>query len=336
MTFLSFRLIFLSVLAALLLAPLALRLAPRLGLIDVPGSLPHKQHDRAVPMMGGWVIFLTVLLVTPRLFSGAAPDLAWILAASLIVFIFGVIDDRIGLSAPAKLIGQSIAALALITSGVQVLLFPLAYNWANLLLTFIWLVGITNAFNFVDSMDGLAVGLAVLAAGFFMLVTLEAGQDALSALAAVLMGACIGVYFFNAHPARMFLGDAGSQWLGFILAAIGILYTPQGFQRSQSWFVPILLVGVPIFDTALIVVSRLRRRLPLYRANMDHTYHRMVRFGVDRSHAVMTMHLAELLLSCLAFILLSFRPLWANISFAALIIGGFSLMLWMDGRARWR
>jgi UDP-GlcNAc:undecaprenyl-phosphate GlcNAc-1-phosphate transferase len=335
MTFESFRLIFLSVLAALLLSPLALRLAPRLGLIDIPGSLPHKQHNRSVPMMGGWVLFLTVLLIAPGLFSGGFTELGWVLATSLIVFVFGVIDDRVGLSAPPKLIGQGIAALALITTGIQVQLFAPANDWINLVITFVWLVGITNAFNFVDSMDGLAVGLAVLSAGFFMLVAQDAGQVTLSSFAAVLMGGCIGVYFFNASPARMFLGDAGSQWLGFILAAIGILYTPQGFLRTQSWFVPILLVGVPIFDTGLIVFSRLRRRLPVYRARMDHTYHRMVHFGVDSGHAVLAMHIAELLLSCLAFVLLSFSPLWANLSFAVLLAGGFSLLLWMDSRARW-
>jgi len=335
MTILSFRLIFFSVILALLLSPLAARLAPRLRLIDIPGSLPHKQHDRTVPLMGGWVILFTLLAVGAPVLAASTGAVPSILASSLIVFIFAVVDDRIGLSAPYKLIGQGAASAVLVLSGVQVQLFAPALNWANVLITVVWLIGITNAFNFVDSMDGLAVGLAALSAGFFMLVTLDAGQTELSSLCAILLGACIGVYFFNVKPARLFLGDGGSQWLGFMLAAIGMVYTPVGFLRSQSWFVPILLVGVPIFDTVLIVYSRIRRGRSLYRASLDHTYHRLVRFGLDSNRSVLAMHLAALLLNCLAFILLEAAPLWANVLFVSVLAGGVLLMIWMDRRVRW-
>ncbi len=335
MTIPYFRLIFFSVMLALMLSPFAVRLAPRLRLIDIPGSLPHKQHTRSVPLMGGWVLLLTLLVIAAPALAGSTTEIIPILASSLIVFLFGVVDDRIGLSAPYKLLGQGAAAAVLILSGVQVQLFAPALNWANLLITVVWLVGITNAFNFVDSMDGLAVGLAALSSGFFMLVALGAGQGELSSLSAVLMGACIGVYFFNVNPARLFIGDAGSQWLGFMLAAIGIVYTPVGFLRSQSWFVPILLVGVPIFDTVLIVFSRIRRRRPLFRASLDHTYHRLVHFGVDSVRSVLAMHLTALLLNCLAFILLASSPLWANLLFGLVLVGGILLVIWMDARVRW-
>lgn len=335
MTIPGFRLIFFSVTLALLLAPIAIRLAPRLGMIDVPGSLPHKQHTRSVPLTGGWVLLLTMFAISAPAVAGAAAEIVPILSSSLIVFLFGVVDDRIGLSAPYKLLGQGAASVVLILSGVQVQLFPPALDWANLLLTVVWLVGITNAFNFVDSMDGLAVGIAALTAGFFMLVSLEAGQAMLSSLCAILLGACIGVYFFNISPARMFIGDAGSQWLGFMLAAVAIVYTPAGFLRSQSWFVPILLMGVPIFDTVLIVFSRIRRRRPLFRANLDHSYHRLVQFGVDKTRSVLAMHLAALLLNCLAFILLAVDPLWANILFVCVLLAGAGLLAWMDARVRW-
>jgi UDP-GlcNAc:undecaprenyl-phosphate GlcNAc-1-phosphate transferase len=335
MTLPAFRLIFFSVILALALCPFAIRLAARLRLVDVPGSLPHKQHTRSMPLTGGWVLLLTMLLVGGPAIAGPRSELIPILASSLIVFLFGVVDDRIGLSAPYKLLGQGAASAVLILSGVQVLLFPPSLNWANIALTVIWLVGIANAFNFVDSMDGLAVGLAALSSGFFMLVALESGQTELSSLSAVLMGACIGVYFFNVSPARLFIGDAGSQWLGFMLAAIGIVYTPVGFLRSQSWFVPILLVGVPIFDTFLIVMSRLRRRRPLFRANLDHSYHRLVRFGLDSTRSVLAMHVAALLLNCLAFILLAATPLLANVLFGLVLLGGLVLAIWMDGRVRW-
>src|SRR3972149_3753355 len=129
------------------------------------------------------------------------------------------------------------------------------------------IVGITNAFNFVDSMDGLALGLAGIAAAFFMLVTIDSAQPILAALSAVVFGATIGAYFFNAAPARMFLGDSGSQLLGFLLAAIGIAYTPAsaGLPQGVTWFTPILVLGVPIFDMGLVVISRLRSRRPTCR-----------------------------------------------------------------------
>ena len=308
---------------------------PRFKLLDVPGSLPHKQHEHTVPLAGGFVLFIVVLAISWEAIFMPAGQILPVFMMSSVVFVFGVLDDRFGLSAPLKLAGQGLASAGLLLQGVRVLLFPVAWDWVNIAITLLWLIGITNAYNFVDSMDGLAVGLAGLAAGFFMLVTQEAGQQALSAFSAAVLGACIGVYFFNARPARYFLGDAGSQWLGFVIASLGILYTPVGFLRSQSWFVPILLVGVPIFDTVLIVISRLRRRLPLYMAGMDHSYHRLVAFGVVNTRAVLAMHIMQLSLSCLAFLLLSLPPLWANLAFGGVLLGGLGLLLWMDSRSRW-
>lgn len=335
MTITVFRVLFLSTCAALLLSPVAIRIAPRLNLLDIPGSLPHKLHDRAVPLVGGWVIFIAVLLVGGGLAPQSTDLLGPILLASAVIFVFGVLDDRFGFSAPMKLIGQGLATLLLVFMGIQVRLLPADWNWLNITLTVLWLVGMTNAFNFVDSMDGLAVGLAAVSSAFFILITQEAGQPLLATFSAIILGACIGVFFYNLMPARLFLGDAGAQWLGFVLAAIGMVYTPQGSLRSQSWFIPILLLGVPIFDTTLILVSRLRRGRAWYRANTDHTYHRMVHFGMEKDRAVAAMHIMSLLLGSLAFLLFSLPPLWANLGFAGIALGGLGLLLWMDSRARW-
>lgn len=335
MSILIFRLIFLSTLTALLLSPLAIRFARRFNMMDVPGSLPHKRHDRPVALVGGWVLLSAVLFVGLPGLLKAGEDLTHLLWMSGVVFIFGVIDDRIQLSPPLKLLGQFTAAIGLISMGVSVQLFPPAFDWINILTTLVWMVGITNALNFVDSMDGLAVGLAGISAAFFMLVSSDAGQSDLASLCAVLVGACIGVYFMNANPTRMFLGDAGSQWLGFVLGGIGIIFTPLGYLRSQSWFIPIMLLGVPIFDMTLIVFSRLRRRRPVYRAALDHTYHRIVAFGWQQNRAVQTMHITGLLLGSLAFSLLEMPPLWANIVFILVLFGGVFLVLWMDDPRRW-
>ena len=331
----TFRLIFLSTLIALLLSPLAIGFARRFNLMDVPGSMPHKRHDYPVALVGGWVLLSAVLIVGLPDLLKAGDDLVNVLWLSGIIFAFGVIDDRLRLSPPVKLLGQLVASVGLLRMGISVHLLPPAYEWLNILVTLVWLVGITNAFNFVDSMDGLAIGLAGISAAFFMLVSNDSGQADLSAFCAVLVGACIGVYFLNANPTQMFLGDAGSQWLGFVLAGIGIIFTPQGFMRSQSWFVPIMLVGMPIFDMILVIFSRARRRRPVYLADVDHTYHRMVAFGLQRERAVQAMHIGGLLLGSLAFSLLEMPPLWANIVFILVLVGGAALVLWMDDPRRW-
>ncbi len=328
MTLTTFRIVFLSTLAALITGWLAARLARQAGLMDVPGSEAHKQHHLPTPLAGGITLVVTLLLVgLPEriLFDQAI----WpILAAGGVVFIFGLADDRFRLAARWKLVGQVLAALLLVGLGVSVRLF--SQDWLNVALTLFWLVGITNAFNFVDSMDGLASGLAGLTAAFFMLVAINSGQTSVSLFGALLLGACVGMYYYTSAPARFFLGDSGAQSLGFLLAGLAIVYSPAGYLRIQSWFIPILLVGVPIFDTALIVFSRLRRGKPVHLSGMDHTYHRLVGFGLDPTRAVLTMQFIAMLLGCLAFISLSLPPLVANAVFAACVIVGLCMVVLME------
>ncbi len=334
MTLLTFRIIFLAGVISLTITPLFIWLTRRWGVVDVPGSAPHKRHKKTIPLAGGWIIVTTVI-ATILLLNNARPAETWVLLrASAIVFAFGVWDDAKGLGAPMKLVGQISATLLLITSDIYVRLFDIA--WLNFVLTALWIVGITNAYNFVDSMDGLATGLGGLAAAFFMLVTFDAGQIGLSSLSATLLGACIGVYFFNVTPAHIFLGDSGSQWLGFMLAALGIAYNPVGFLPTQSWFVPILLVGVPIFDTNLVVLSRLRRGKPIYQAHFDHTYHRLIAFGIHPNRAVLIMHVAALLMGCLAFITLSMPPPLANTVYGVCLLLGALTGIFMDSKKRWK
>jgi UDP-GlcNAc:undecaprenyl-phosphate GlcNAc-1-phosphate transferase len=220
----------------------------------------------------------------------------------------------------------------MILLGVQIRLFD-QLPWLNLLITYIWMVGITNAFNFVDSMDGLATGLGLLAAGFFMLVTYDSQQMGLSLFSAILVGACMGSFTIPPRRLSSFWDSALSS--GFLLAGLAIEYNPLGFQRIQSWFVPILLVGVPIFDTTLVVVSRLRQRKPVYRAGRDHTYHRLVKLGLNSNRAVLTMHFAAILLGFLAFIALSLPPLLANLTFLTVVLLGIAILIYLDRPSVW-
>lgn len=315
--------ILLSMVLALGLAPGAIGLSRRLGLLDVPGSSWHKLHESSMPMGGGMVIAACLLVSTLWSHWLATPQAIGILAGGLLVFGFGLWDDAKGAAAPQKLLGQFLGAAILVATGTQVRLFT---NPAlNLGLTVFWIVGVVNAFNFVDSMDGLALGLAGIAASFFMLVSIESEQPALSKLVAPIVGACIGLYAFNVHPARLFLGDSGSQLLGFMLAAVGVAYNPLGLERLSSWFVPILVLAVPIFDTSLVVFSRLRGRRPVYRAGRDHTYHRLVALGLQPTRAVVAMQTVGIAVGLLAFVALNSGPVASNALFglAALLGGGF-------------
>lgn len=323
----------LTALAAMLVAPLITTLARRAGLLDKPGTYAHKRHSQPMPASGG--LILVVVLSATALLSGWLQErmLVAILAPALIIFAFGLWDDLRGLPPWAKLAAQTLATTLMISLGAQVQLFP--ENWLNWLVTTIWMVGITNAFNFVDSKDGLALGLASLAAAFYLLATNSSGQPELSLLSAALLGAGTGCYYYNSQPALFFLGDSGSQLLGFLLAGLSISYNPSGFDLWSSWFIPILLIGVPVFDLTLVVVSRLRRGLPFYQAGLDHTYHRLVAMGLGSERAVMTMHAASFMLSVLALSILGLPAALSNAIFLIILLLGAACIYILDQRKCW-
>ncbi|NWG34861.1 MAG: undecaprenyl/decaprenyl-phosphate alpha-N-acetylglucosaminyl 1-phosphate transferase [Chloroflexi bacterium] len=321
--------IFMGAIFTLLLVSPGIRIAVRYRLLDHPFSAPHKTHQNTVPKAGGLAIFFAVFLVTVIGGKFAAPEVLSILLASAVIFIFGLWDDAKGLSAGWKLTGQMLAASVLLWQGIQIRMFVSA-PLLNLTVTCFWIVGITNAFNLVDSMDSLAVGLAAIASVFFLFVTVDSNEMNLAFLSAVLLGSCIGMFFFNAPPARTFLGDSGAQFLGFMLATIAMAYTPQGFVQTSSWFVPILLLSVPILDTALVIISRTRQGLPFYKAGQDHLYHRLTQLGLSPVQSVTLMHVAALLTGCLAFITLPLPPLWANMIFGLTALGGLFFIFWLE------
>lgn len=324
----------------------AIRIARRAGLLDYPGRAAHKLHQVPIPLAGGMALVMAMALLS--VFAGLWKDKAFalMLLAALLVFVLGLLDDKRPLRPFVKLAGQVSAALLLIAGGVSIQIFEndqffiygsgSLFFWIDRFLTVLWVVGITNAFNLVDSMDGLAVGLSGWAFAFFMLAAFDSQQWPLSALSALLLGGCLALYYYNRSPAKLFLGDSGAQTLGFLLAGIAILYVPLDKYQTSSWFVPVLLVGVPIFDTSLVFFSRLRRHKPVYQANRDHTYHRLVDLGLEPGRAVFVMHLAALTLMCLAFIAVALPPLQANLIFGGCLLAGLVLMVILDRPARWK
>jgi UDP-GlcNAc:undecaprenyl-phosphate/decaprenyl-phosphate GlcNAc-1-phosphate transferase len=310
-------------------------LAQRLNLMDVPGSAPHKQHARATPLAGGLLsllVFALILFFRPPLTG----DLFVVILGAFVVFVFGVWDDLKGLTAIPKLTGQLLAALILLAGGVQVRFMTILLGDSffaealNIFITLFWVVGITNAFNMIDSMDGIVAGVGVIAAGFFTGAALLSSQPALALWSAILFGLCLGLYIWNGWASRFFLGDSGAQVIGFLLASIGILYNPLNRSPESSWIVPIMLLSIPIFDTSLVVLSRLRRRQSVGNGRRDHTYHRLIALRFRPRFAVLAVHLTALVIGTLAFITLYFQPWLALLIFFITIMLGLAFLFWLE------
>jgi UDP-GlcNAc:undecaprenyl-phosphate GlcNAc-1-phosphate transferase len=329
----------LSIICSLVLTPFSIFVAQQFDLIDKPGKFAHKIHSTPTPLAGGTALILC--LVSLFLLFGLWNDkfTRALIFATVIVYLFGLVDDIRGLSAIPKLTGQILASVVLIISNVSVhfigsislpFLSQTIVAWLDTALTIFWLIGVTNAMNMIDSMDGIAVGLSGIAFLFFILVTSLSGQANLTEISIILLGITVGIYFYNVTPARLFLGDSGSQAYGFLIAAIAMAYAPIGLSPIASWFVPILLVGMPIFDTSLVVYSRVSLGLPIYRANLDHTYHRLIAFGLDERRAVLTIHMSAIILSLVAFISLYLPPVIANIIFGTILVVGAGMINFLN------
>ncbi len=280
------------------LTPVARWLAPRVGMMDQPEA--RKAHRMPVPRVGGVAIFLAVIVAA--LVLGDRYNFAQfgtiLIGASGISFL-GMLDDRWGLRPLVKLLGQVLAALLLYFSGVAIGLFRQPV--LNLATTVVWVVAITNALNLLDNMDGLAGGTAAIAAAFFALMCSFSGQYLVGALAIAVLGACIGFLFYNLNPARIFMGDSGALFLGYLLAAIGIKLRFPDNVTFVTWMVPVLVLGLPIFDTCLVSISRLRRRRnPLTTPGRDHASHRLVAAGLTPREAVLTLYVVSFVLGLLA------------------------------------
>jgi len=333
-------LFFASIFVSLICSWLAIKISNKTGLVDVPGKFSHKVHLKTTPIAGGIALILAILILSPFIGTWRSSALISVLAGTMVIFLFGLLDDRLGLDAPKKLLGQCLAVIVVLAGGISVKFLEYdtfylggsrnLYVIADLLLTAFWLIGITNAFNLVDSMDGLAIGLAFSSFAFLSAGVLLSGQSELSYHSIVYLGICLGLLFFNAPPARLFLGDSGAQPLGFLLACFGILYTPQDSLQASSWFLPILLLGVPIFDTSLVFFSRLRRKKPFYKSGLDHTYHRLHRLGLSPFQSVLVINGVAILLDCIAFVALSLPARQANLVFAACLIAGIAAFFYLD------
>ncbi len=268
--------------------PLVRYAALKLGILDNPSA--RKVHSAPVPLMGGiaiYVAFIAALVLWGE--RSYVNEVVGISVGATLVSIVGALDDSRGMGSYLKLLFQVAAATVLILSGVQVRLFD---GVLDIVLTLLWVVGITNAFNLLDNMDGLSSGVATIAAAFFTLLAAMSDQYLVGTLAAALCGACLGFLVYNWNPARVFMGDTGSLFLGFLLAAVGIKLRFPANSASITWMIPILVLALPLFDTTLVFFSRLRRgRNPLTTPGKDHVSHRLARRTGSQREAVLLCYL---------------------------------------------
>jgi UDP-GlcNAc:undecaprenyl-phosphate GlcNAc-1-phosphate transferase len=315
---------------SIVMTPLVRRLALRVGVVAIPRT--RDIHVAPVPLLGGAAIYLGFVLALLLLGDRAyIRELVAILLGATLVSLFGLADDRWGLGAAAKMGGQALAAVVLLLGGTQVQLF--AQPWLNWAITVVWVVGITNAVNFLDNMDGLSGGVATVASAFFLLLAAmnEPRQVLVGAMAAALLGACVGFLRYNLNPATIFMGDTGSLFIGFILAALAIKLRFLSNIPLVTWMVPLCVLAVPIFDTCLVVVARLRRGVnPFTTAGKDHLSHRLHALGLTKREAVLTCYLIGGACGLVGVYLTQARPLEAYLVAGGLALAGVAGIVWLE------
>lgn len=284
-----------SALLVYLVTPLFVVLAFRLGILDEPGG--RKIHKKVTPLLGGLAIYTGYLTGVMSNFPHLIQFLP-LMSALTIIFVIGLIDDIHGLSAQTRLVFQFIASIIVIASGSRIDFLPATW-WGNMLeiiVTLIWLIGVTNAFNYLDGMDGLATGSAIINLFFFAVILFLTGQRSAALLTAVAIGPCIGFLPHNFKKAKIFLGDAGSTFLGFFIASIGVV----GYWAEDSLVkitIPVLILGVPIFDMIFTTIMRMRDgRVKTFvqwlkYSGRDHFHHYLVDLGLRPAGAVSFIYL---------------------------------------------
>jgi len=291
----------------------------RVGLVAKPRD--DRWHKTPTPILGGTAIYLA-FLTSFLIFAPKAGHSYAILLGGTLLFVVGFIDDVVTIKPYAKLVAQLVAASVVVSSGMH--LPWVDYQWINDVLTIFWLVGITNAINLLDNMDGLAGGISVISCAFLAITFLLNGQSVEAVLPAILGSAVLGFLFFNFNPASIFMGDSGSMFLGFALSATALL-ADTGRVRSLTsvLLTPVLILMIPIFDTCVVTITRRLSGRPISQGGRDHTSHRLVALGVSERRAVVILYILAAfsgVLALLVRVLETSLVLWLVPAFALGVI----------------
>ncbi len=300
------------------------QLALHLGMVDHPG--PRKVHVAPMPLLGGVAMYLGFVLALLLTVPGPTwMQIVGILAGATLVAIVGFLDDGGLLHHQVKLfVAMPVAALLLLASGIRAQVFIEFFPgtrgvFLDGCVTILWVVGITAAFSILDHMDGLCAGIVAIAAVFYTVLAVLSGQVLVSTLAAATLGAALGFLRWNFKPAKIFMGDGGAMFLGFLMAALGLKLREPHISSSAEWLIPVFVLGVPIFDTTLISISRGRRGLlPFTSPGKDHAAHRLANLGFGQRGAVLGLYFAGAVFGGLGLIL-RYIPGPANYAVAAAV-----------------
>ena len=325
-----------------LLTPLVRKLATALDVVDRP-SESHKTHKEPIPYLGGVGIIIGVVIITYGATAIIGRPSAFALANTLLIpaillGLIGLVDDVKKLAPWPRFIAQNAVALAIagILIATNTLGSPSGNIFLDLLITILWIVGVTNSINFFDNVDGGASGTIAISSIFLFFLAFQGGQFFIAALAAVLGGATIGFLLWNRPPARIYMGDAGALFLGLLIATLLIRFDPNPIYLSASFAIPVLILAIPILDTSVAVISRIRRGISPFQGGQDHLSHRLMRAGLSKRQAVLSLWLMSLFF-CLIAIAISNAPysverLITNLSAALWLILFFLFLRTADSK----
>jgi UDP-GlcNAc:undecaprenyl-phosphate GlcNAc-1-phosphate transferase len=317
---------FLAYLLAIVGTPMARQAALRFGVVDRPdGHL--KNHREPVAYLGGLAVFAAFLLSIGMTFEFDA-DLLALLLASTIVATVGLIDDFGALTPKPKVVGQAVAVFVLLKAGIMIEVALIPW-WVRLVVTVLWLVGMSNAFNLVDIMDGLASGIGVIAATFLLVVALLNGRFMVAAFTVALIGALLGFLRSNFYPAKIYLGDCGSLFIGLTLGALAMVmdYTAH---NPLGWLAPLFILAVPLIDTLYVIILRLRAGRKVYYGSPDH-FPLRVRRRLDgwTAGTVVVAYAVAVIFGALGLLVLYLDPMTTVILTGGVGVVVIGLLIWL-------
>ena len=323
--------------ASILLTPLVRKFAFRIGAVDQPNY--RKVHTSLMPRIGGLAIF-GAFLIGFVILRPEDEHAAGILVGAVIIILTGFLDDMLEITAKAKVAGQLAAALVVVTWGglqIEFINLPfglfggqLEFGYLSIPITIIWIIGITNAINLIDGLDGLAAGVSSIALIALAIMAIIVGNPFVVATAAILAASSLGFLFFNFHPAKIFMGDTGSLFLGFMISVLALL----GFKNVAmiSLIIPIIILGVPISDTFFAIVRRIRMKQKISAPDKSHLHHCLLNTGFSHRQTVLIIYGIAALFG-LAAILFSQATVWGSVLLLVVLLLAIELLVEIIGLA---
>ena len=323
-----------ALVASIILTPLVIKLAFRIGAVDRPNY--RKVHASVMPRIGGLAIF-GAFLIGYLILRPTDEHAAGILVGAVIIIIVGFLDDMLEITAKAKLAGQLAAAVIVVTwGGLQIDFINLPFfgqfdfGYLSIPITIIWIIGITNAINLIDGLDGLAAGVSTIALISITVMAMIMGNVFVVAIAAILAASSLGFLLFNFHPAKIFMGDTGSLFLGFMISVLALL----GFKNVAvvSLVIPIIMLGVPISDTFFAIVRRIRMKQKISAPDKSHLHHCLLRSGFSHRQTVLVIYGLAILFG-VAAVLFSQATVWGAILLIVVMLIAIELFVEIIGLA---